>query len=184
MKRIAALLVAGACLIGCASSSQSVETSYNASQNQTTYRTAFNVPIQSSSGGYASQQRKLNVIARASCTGEQCEATQCSMVFSVPGGEDVYVTDRTLTLDVDGDVMEWEDPAAQDQQQAEQVVGRLLQIGMERDRLRRIANASSVTGTIGGIEFRLTSSHKERLASLLAMPQESPSASSPTKPTP
>ena len=95
------------------------------------------------------------------------------MVLSVPGGEDVYLTSRNLTLDVDGEKMEWEDPTGQDQQEVEQVVGRLLQVDIGRSRLRRIASASRVSGTIGGIKFRLTDSHKRKISSLLAMPQKS-----------
>lgn len=165
--RFALLLAASALAFGCGSSGPT--SSYDASDNQTLYRTGKMAVAQLSSGYGSSSTITMQAIAQ--CSGPNCTPESVDFLFSVEGNSETGLTTRTLSVTADGEDYRFEEQRsprtrAGDIERSQNTTVRVS--GVPLSDVKTVAMAESVDGTLGGIALNLESSQSD-LRALVSM---------------
>lgn len=148
-------------LAGCGETSPFVTNSYNASKNRTVYSSKRMTLAQgvSSGSGYASQtQSSIAMKLRATCTGPNCTPNEARLTFMAEGDTDVSaLTMRTISITADDTVLRGGREISRNQIELMRgtTSGEIATVTLPFSDLKKIANASTVSGTLGGQELDL-----------------------------
>lgn len=166
--RTAILVVIGVFFVGCSGSTRPVVVDYDTTRDHTTYRAnSIPVPIEMRDSGYGTQFKKLRMSLWARCEGEACQPDELRLTLSTSGSSELYIGERTLILNADGERLIWEDRRHQRRRRVERVVGMILRVDMDVDTLEQLVNASEVEGRIGTVTLEIEGRPQERLRSFL-----------------
>ena len=166
--RVALLLAASALVFGCGSSGPT--SSYDASDNQTLYRTGKITVAQLSSSGYGSGSTiAMQVISQ--CSGPNCTPESVDLLFSVEGNSETGLTTRTLSITADGESYRFDEQRsprtrAGDIERSQNTTVRVS--GVPLSDVKTVAMAQSVEGNLGGVALDLESSQSD-LQELVSM---------------
>jgi len=154
------LIVAGL-LVGCATSSQPVEVSYDASSNQKAYETKqIRLDDMRMTEGLERDNR-FYVQVSASCMGQDCVPERYTMSFLKEGPQSVRIEGRDVRLTVGTETMTWEDPQSRNVNRTSSIrSGTFARIELTSKQLTTVGSVQSVSGTVGSASFSL--SHKAR----------------------
>lgn len=166
------LVLAGLLLVGCGGS-QPVTVSYDADQNQTTYETRSYTVVSTSGSNYATS-KSIEMRAVARCSGENCTPDAVKFFFATSGSEQMALAGLGGQITADGATFEWTGAEAgtnvsgsgADDEMIE-VVGTFAVVDLRLDQVRRMASASSLSGSIGGMSLRLDSNVQSGLQELI-----------------
>ncbi len=140
-------------LTGCASS-EPVVARYDSSENVTTYETqpidaGINISTGAIGGG-----RGINFRVRARCPGEDCTPKRAMLSFVLTGGSSpVYMADRSVVITAGGESYRWIQQRRRKIGRAAPVVGKIAAVPLNLKALEAIAEAETVTGSLGSKEF-------------------------------
>lgn len=159
----------GLLLFGCASSSQPVETAYNASANKTTYRTGQMrlSDIEMSTG--MQKQNRFYVQVVGQCMGKDCIPSEFTVNFIKQGPQSVTLGGRDVTMTIGSETITWEDPQTRDVNQTTTIrSGVFAKIGVSSGQLSTIGAVSSVSGSVGGADFTIPYDNRAPIRTLLS----------------
>lgn len=171
MPRLFALFAASIVLAigwaGCATE-RPVVVNYDASQNETTYRSpSIRIPIEVQGSGYGSQFNQLRMLLQAECSGRDCQPSMATMTLSTGGSSDLYLGDRTLLIRADAERFEWPDPKGNREEVPERIVGMIARLTIDVSQLRAMATAEELSGTIGSVILEFGDRSQQRLREYL-----------------
>jgi len=154
-------LVVASLLVGCATSSEPVEVSYEASSNQKTYETkSIRLDDMRMTKGLERDNR-FYVQVSASCMGQDCVPERYIMSFLKKGPQSVQIEGRDVRLTVGTETMTWEDPQSRNVTRTSSIrSGTFARIELTSKQLTTVGSVQSVSGTVGSASFSL--SHKAR----------------------
>ncbi|BBM73652.1 hypothetical protein [Rhodothermus marinus] len=154
-------------LVGCASTGPVREWQTDEAAYFETRR--IDTGLRLGTGGYGSGT-PVYLVAQVRCPGGDCE--MATVELRLVTGSDavpVYLERRDLVLNADGASWRWE--SAQDPRYAPEstpVRGLLVQVQTNPQVLRQLAEAQQVTGSVGGLSFRLGYTERAALRALVA----------------
>lgn len=163
------LAVFGFFVVGCASTGP-VETSYNASMNQTEYETdPIAIPGLSLSGGFGTSS-SLEVWAKGQCRGQQCKPDRVTLYFQVPASSSMRRENRAVEFIADGERLGSARPEmkdARDTGETAEASGIVATMEMSFDDFRSLAEAEDVTGSFGTSDFSLSQGKRSPFRALV-----------------
>lgn len=158
------------CLIaGCATSSEPLEVSYEASSNQTTYETKeMRLDGMQVTEGLERDNR-FYVKITGSCMGQDCAPRKYTMRFIKEGPQSVTIEGRNVRLNVGTETITWTDPQNRDVNRTATVrSGTFTQIKLTSEQLTTVGSVRNVDGTVGGASFSIPHDTRAPIRKLLA----------------
>ncbi|MFB6232111.1 MAG: hypothetical protein ABEL04_13255 [Salinibacter sp.] len=148
------------------------------------YETGPFTVSQSSGGSYGSSST-IDMRVVAQCEGRNCTPDAAKLVFSVRGGQELGLSGVNGQITADGSVFDWSSASAKANlpgtvadNEVNRVLGTFATVEIGIDKLRQIATASSLKGSIGGMPLRLDSAVQSGLLAFLEkIDQAGPSSS-------
>lgn len=162
MRQLLILSIVGLIFGSCAGTTEPLRVSHNDASGQTLYETKqiSLSDVEATTG--LSKRVRLYAQVKGACVGADCAPSSYSLQFVKRGGEPLTLQNRNVVLNANAEKLTWAD--AQNRHVGETVTvgnGTLAEVEVSHDQLATIGRAQNVTGTIGGIDFRLTN---ERLS--------------------
>jgi hypothetical protein len=128
--------------------------SYDASNDQTTFRSGSMTVAQAMGSGFSSTSLVLNAMAK--CAGRDCRPERVRLSFSVNGSSDFALSDRTVSITADDETFTWSNEEQWNSSEDVSVsTGRIVAVPLPISDLTTIANASSLTGRLGSTPLDL-----------------------------
>lgn len=157
MRHFLCTLLVGFVLGGCAASTEPVRVSHDDASGETSYETKeiSLTDVEATAG--LSRRVRLYAQVDGNCTGTECTPRAFSLSFLKRGGEPLTLQNRNVVINADADRLEWSD--VQHRRLGETVTvrnGTLADVELSRDQLETLARAENVSGSIGGVDFRIT----------------------------
>lgn len=148
-------------LIGCSAGGEEIA-QYNGSSGRTLYQTGTITVAQQATQSFASST-SITMRAVASCDGKSCTPKRASLIFSVEGTSELTLSNRTLSINSDGEKRTWENQSSgyRRNSQIGRTEGRLAKIVMPISELSEMASAQSLTGTLGEKSLNLMDAKSE-----------------------
>lgn len=156
-------------LVGCATSSDPVQTGYDTRGNETTYRTSKMRlgDIEMSSGLQSQDRFYIRVVGK--CTGQNCAPSKYSLNFIKMGPESVTLGSRDVSLTIGTETITWDDPQTREVSQTTTVrSGTFARVNVSSGQLATIGSVSNVNGSVGGSRFTLPYETRAPIRSLLS----------------
>ena len=167
--RFVPVLLGFVLLAGCATSSEPVRVAYDATSNQTTYRTGQMrlSDIEMTSG--LQKQNRFYVQVVGQCSGQDCVPSKYFMRFIKQGTQSVTLGGRDVSLTIGTETITWEDPQTREASQTTTVrSGTFARIDMSSGQLATVGGVSNVSGSVGGADFSIPYDHRAPIRSLLS----------------
>lgn len=164
-----ALLVISGLLVGCATSSEPVQMSYNASSNATVYETKqMRLEGMRMTEGLERDNR-FYVEVSGTCTGQGCAPQIYNLRFIKEGMQEIQIDGRDVQLIVGSETMSWEDPQSREVNRTASIrSGTFVKIELTPEQLTTIGSVRSVRGTMGGTRFSIPYSARSPIRTLVA----------------
>ncbi|MFB6098200.1 MAG: hypothetical protein ABEK84_03655, partial [Salinibacter sp.] len=131
----------------------------------------------------SSKSVAMRVVAR--CQGSDCTPDLAKLVFLASGGEDLALSGTSGEITADGTVVKrWTSRDAAGglpttvSNAVIEVTGKFAAVEVSLDKLRRIATASSVKGSIGGMALRFDANVQSGLQAMLQKIEQGTGAAS------
>lgn len=147
-----------ACTAGCSAGGNEIS-KYDSSNDRMVYQTGTMTVTQGATRSFASVS-SITMQVVASCDGKGCTPENASLIFSVEGTSDLTLSNRTLEINFDGEQKTWENRTSGSRRNSQvgRTEGRLMKVVMPVSDLTEIANASSLTGSLGEKSLNLSGS--------------------------
>lgn len=153
---------------GCASTKPGPGNSQDAGQ-KSTFKTELITANFSISGGGLSTPVPIQYRARAQCKGVECIPEKAELSFFLePGPNTVYLDDRTLSIEANGESYYWQGQDWTNIYHSPPVLGLIKMVRLKQDELVQIANARKVTGVLAGQNFEWTYQNRAPLRKMIA----------------
>lgn len=179
LRPVSVLVLLLALVAGCGTTGPATSVSYKASQDRTTYRTGTMRVGRLEGLGYGSNTSIL-LSVRARCPGRHCTPDEARLSFLLQGSSsDVAISDRSISLVADG--TEYTQRNSVDWRSREDIrmsQGRIASFTLSLSALSTIANASSLSGSLGNNTLDLDDGVQARLQDLVRT-MRNPGARSP-----
>jgi len=167
--------------LGCASSAR-VQRSYDAANDQTTYKSQELTVVSAIAGGGLGSSASIDMMARANCSGTKCTPQTAQLVFSVNAhgnSSRIGMSDRSIYIEADGVEFRWSDMTSRDDDDQFATVTDVINIvEVDVEQLERIAKAVQVEGSVGNHTFRLKRAERKPLISFVNTLREGGTAAS------
>lgn len=163
------LLFAAFLLVGCATSSESVVVSYDASSNQTVYKTQKMRldDLQLTEG--LQKENRYYVQVTGACSGQDCVPQKYTLSFMKEGRKAVRIKGRDVRLTVGTETMSWDDPQGRGVERTTTVrSGTFAKVDVTGKQLTTIGSVRSVSGVVGGASFSISRDSRAPIRRLLS----------------
>lgn len=159
--------------VGCAGGPPATS-SYDAKKNVTTYE-AGSYTVSTRSGANLGSSKSVTLRAVGRCTGQDCSPNVIRLVFTASGNQDLSLSGLDGEIIADDSRIQWSSNEAgvrstgmtADNQMIE-VSGKFAVVGLPLNKVKQIATAASVNGSIGGLSLDLGSGVQSGLKALLS----------------
>lgn len=165
-------------LVGCVTTSSSVNVSYDEDSRRTVYETAeFDLDGVDLVSGIT-ESVELYARVRGECIGKDCTPGTYTLIFGKEGRKPVRIEGRNVSLSVGSETITWEDPQnRRTDQRIEIRSGSFARVDVSSQQLSTLASVSQVEGAIGGTRFRMSYEERAPLRELLGRLQRSDTTS-------
>jgi len=162
-----------ALMAGCATSSQPVAISYEASSDRTVYETEDMELGDVDLATGLTKEIQLLVRVVGECRGKDCAPSQYQLAFGKRGPQPIQLPGRDVSLQVGTETITWSDPQNRRIEQRTEIrSGTFARVDLTAKQLSTLANVSDVDGTVGGVRFELPYEERAPLRSLLSRLEE------------
>lgn len=141
---------------------------YDDESNQTSYRTPGISIFETGSSPLGLQgKQRVSIHVEAYCEAEACEPEIVDVVFSRDGDSEAWMDLRNLSMEMDGETLQWRESSRQEST-VRILPGEFTRVSLSLDQFSRMAAAQTVSGSLGGVPFRLSYSERHSFRDLLA----------------
>lgn len=168
-RQLLCVLLIGLILSGCAGSTEPVRVSHDDASGQTSYETKEISLSDVDAPSGLSKRMRLYAQVKGSCSGAECTPRSYSVRFLKRGGEPLTLQNRNVVLNANTERLTWDD--VQNRHLGGTVTvrnGTLAEVEVSRDQLATIGRAERVSGSVGGIDFRLPNERRSPIRHLLS----------------